>query len=331
MDKQERLQRAFLGEAVDHIPVALWRHWPGDDQRTADLAQSIIDFQRHYDWDFVAFTPSPTYSVIDLGIQDEWEGTPDGSRIVRRSPVRRSLDWTELRVLDPTHGELGKQLISLRMVLDAMRSDSTPVIMTVYSPLTQAARLAGSTMLLRHLRRNPDRLRTGLNALVESTLRFLEALESLEIAGVYYVIEHAHHDALSEGEYEAFGLPDDLRILDALPVSWWFNMVYLSGESPMFQCAERFPVQAVNWCDRIARPDMVESRALFRGAACGGLDAERHIQQATPSVIRDLAREAVMQMNGRRMILSAGGPVLATTPMSNLRAVREVVNSLAVS
>lgn len=331
MDKRERLQRAVLGESVDRIPVALWRHWPGDDQRTADLAQSIIDFQRHYDWDFVNVTPAPSYAVIDYGLQDEWEGTPDGSRIVRRSPVRRSLDWTELRVLDPSHGELGKQLIGLRMVLDAMRSAGTPVIMTVYSPLTQAARLVGSTMLLRTLRRHPDRLRTGLNALVESTVRFVEALQSLEIAGIYYVIEHAHHDALSDHEYATFGLPDDLRILDALPVSWWFNMVYLSGESPMFQCVERFPVQAVNWHDRTARPDMIESRTLFRGAACGGLDAERHLQYATPSVIRDVARESITQMNGRRLILSAGGPVLATTPQSNLRAVREIVNTLAVS
>lgn len=331
MDKRERLQRAVAGESVDRIPVALWRHWPGDDQRTADLARCVIDFQHQYDWDFVNVMPSPSYAVTDYGLQDEWDGAPDGSRIVRRSPIRRSLDWTELRALDSSHGELGKHLIGLRIILDAMRSDATPVIMTVYSPLAQATRLAGATTLLRAVRRHPDRLRTGLNALAESTLRFIEALKSLEIAGICYVIEHAHHDALSDQEYAAFGLPDDLRILEALPSSWWFNMVYLHGESPMFENAERYPVQAVNWHDRMARPDMIESRALFRGAACGGLDAERHLLTATPSVIRDLSREVISQMNGRRLILSAGGPVLATTPQSNLRAVREIVDSLAVS
>ena len=48
MQKRERLERAIAGEAVDRVPVALWRHWPGDDQRYTDLARSTIDFQHDY-------------------------------------------------------------------------------------------------------------------------------------------------------------------------------------------------------------------------------------------------------------------------------------------
>jgi hypothetical protein len=38
----------------------------------------------------------------------------------------------------------------------------------------------------------------------------------------------------------------------------------------------------------------------------------------------------IKQMNQRRLILSAGGPLLVTTPHSNLRAVREAVDSAVV-
>jgi len=40
MNKRERLLAASRRQAVDRIPIALWRHFPGDDQRAADLAQA---------------------------------------------------------------------------------------------------------------------------------------------------------------------------------------------------------------------------------------------------------------------------------------------------
>jgi len=73
MNKRERLEKSIAGEATDRIPVALWRHWPGDDQRAADLARSTIEFQTTYDWDFVNIAPAESYAVVDYGLQDEWE------------------------------------------------------------------------------------------------------------------------------------------------------------------------------------------------------------------------------------------------------------------
>lgn len=65
MTKRERLQGAIDGKVVDHPPVALWRHFPGDDQDPDELAASIIAFQRQYDFDFVKVTPDGSYSIRD--------------------------------------------------------------------------------------------------------------------------------------------------------------------------------------------------------------------------------------------------------------------------
>ncbi len=35
MNKRERLEAAIAGQSVDRVPVALWRHFPGDDQDPA--------------------------------------------------------------------------------------------------------------------------------------------------------------------------------------------------------------------------------------------------------------------------------------------------------
>jgi uroporphyrinogen decarboxylase len=330
MDKRDRLARTLAGEPTDRPPVSMWRPFPGDDQRSADFAGSVIDFQQRYDWDFVNVYPSPNFMVIDYGMQDEWQGAADGTRTILKRPVRRSLDWTELRALDPYRGELGKQLMALKLVQDALGPQGVPVIQTVYSPLSQAAKIAGHELLLRHLRRNPDRLSTGLNLISESTMRFVEALRQSGIAGIYYVIDYADYTLLSEPEYQIFGLTHDLKVLSMLASAWWLNLVYLKGNAPMFRLIDHLPPLAVNWQDQTAEPNMADGKLMLKSAAVGGLDATGHLVTGTPSIIRDVIRAMFKQMNQRRLILSTGGPLLATTPHSNLRAVRDAVESAVV-
>lgn len=330
MNKRERLEKTFAGEATDRVPVALWRHWPGDDQRAADLARSTVEFQNAYDWDFVKITASSNYSVTDYGVQDEWEGNLEGTRRTTRHVIERSLDWTDLRPLDPTRGALGRHLECLRLIPGGLRDADTPVLMTIFSPLAQAKHLSGEQLLLRHLRTNPDRLHTGLNVLTESTLRFIEELRRTPVAGIFYAIQHASHDVMSADEYQAFGLPYDRKILDSLPGTWWFNMLHLHGQAPMFQFAPQFNVQAVNWHDRDTEPDLPKGRSQITGAACGGLSQWSHLHYGTPSSIKDAVREAITVTNGRRLIVSTGCVSMITSPLSNLRAVREAVENTGV-
>jgi len=48
--KRERLEATIAGEAVDRPPVALWRHWPVDDQRGDELARASLVFQHTFDF-----------------------------------------------------------------------------------------------------------------------------------------------------------------------------------------------------------------------------------------------------------------------------------------
>jgi uroporphyrinogen decarboxylase len=325
MNKRERLEKSIAGEATDRIPVALWRHWPGDDQRAADLARSTIEFQTTYDWDFVNIAPAESYAVVDYGLQDEWEGNLEGTRTFVKRAVSRSLDWTNLRPLDPSRGSLGRQIETLRMVTDALRNDDTPIIQTVYSPLTQAAMIGGRSLLVRHIRTNPDRIQTGLNALTETTLRFLDALKRYPISGVYYCQQEATYDVLTEEEYRLFGLPYDRKILESLQDKWWLNILNLPGDAPMFKLCSQFPVEAINWRDQDAEPDLAQGKLQFNFAVSGGLSHKQHLHYGTPSSIREQIRNALTIVNNRRLILSCGNPLMATTPLSNIRAVRESI------
>lgn len=326
MQKRERLERAIAGESVDRVPVALWRHWPGDDQRAADLASSTALFHRLYDWDFVRMMPSSHYLVLDYGLQDIWDGAPSGERKILKYPIKRSLDWTALRTLDPQRGELAKQIEALRLLCEALKDHQVPIIQTIYSPLAQAQRLAGQNLTLQHMRMHYDRLRTGLNTLTETTLRYIEALRRLPIDGICYVIEHADFQCMSEIEYAHIGAPFDHKILETIPSKWWLNILQVDSPAPMLNYLCQYNMPAINWTAQEGREELSRVRAMFKGAVCGGITSEQ-LYLGTPTSVRDEARAAITQTDGRRFILAVGSKVPVATPISNIRAVREIVES----
>ncbi len=326
MSKRERLEKTIAGEPTDRVPIALWRHWPGDDQRPADLAEATVAFQRRWDFDFVKVTPSSSYCISDYGVQDKWAGHIEGTREYVRRAVTRSLDWTDLRVLDPSKGALGRQIETLRLLNDTFGNE-TPFIMTIFSPLAQAKNIAGRELLIEHMRTSPDRLKTGLNTITESTLRFVEAIRRSGVAGIFYAIQHASLTVMSETEYGTFGRPYDMQILEALPESWWLNMVHLHGAAPMFELTADYPVQALNWHDREAEPDLANGKLKFKGAVSGGIGRWDPMHVGTPVEVRAQARKAIEETGARRLILSTGCVIMTTTPQSNIRAARETVES----
>jgi uroporphyrinogen decarboxylase len=330
MDKRERLEKTIAGVQADRLPVSLWRYWPGDDQRAADLAHAIIQFQKMYDWDFVTVLPANTFLVTDYGLQDQWDGSICGTRQPTKYLINRSLEWTELRALDPTRGTLGRHLECLRLIEDGLADEDTPIIHAIPNPLAQAAYLSGRETVIRHMRTHPDRLHTGLNILTETTLRLLETIRRTSIAGILLMVHHASYEVMSAEEYQTFGLPYDRKILEALPSGWWLNSTHLGGQVPMFRFADTYPVQVINWQDQDTDMDLAKGKSLITGAVCGGLSSTHHIQHGTPASIREAARTAITQTNGRRFILSAGSPICVTSPLSNIRAVREAVNQAGV-
>ena len=327
MRKRERLERAIAGEPLDRVPVALWRHWQGDDQRYADLARATIDFQRDYNWDFVRVMPARSFLTSDYGLQEAWTGGADGRGEIQKRVIGRSLDWTELRPLSPDRGALAQQTQCMRLICQALAADAVPILQTIYSPLAQASQLAGRRKTLRDLRARPDRLRTGLSQLTETVRRFIERLGKIKgIAGIFLVTEFASYDVMSEGEYRASVLPHVRAILDDLPARFWLNIVQIGGSAPMLKLFANLPVQALNW-DFGAKPDQLEAaKSQVRFALCGGL-SDQDLLHGTPALIRSGVRELINRSEARRFILAGGGHGNITMPISNIRAVRGAVEA----
>ncbi|HEY6073565.1 MAG TPA: uroporphyrinogen decarboxylase family protein [Anaerolineales bacterium] len=319
---RERIQALLKGEIVDRPPVALWRHFPVDDQTPGGLAAATIQFQQTYDFDLVKVTPASSFCLKDWGVEDAWRGNPEGTREYTKRPIQEPRDWETLQVLTPQSSRLAAQLECLREIRAALPPE-TPLLQTVFSPLAQARNLAGAEILLSHLRLYPDAVLKGLEIIAGTTRRFVEAVMATGVDGVFYAIQHAQAQLMSREEYQTFGLPFDLQSLQPSEAGWC-NMLHLHGHNVYFETASNLPAQIVNWHDRESSPSLSEARDLFRGSLCGGLRQDTLVY-STASEVETEGLDAIRQMDGRRLLLSTGCVVPVIAPQGNIRAARQIV------
>jgi uroporphyrinogen decarboxylase len=323
MSKRERLQAAIQGEPADRVPVALWRHFPGDDQDPVELAASTVAFQKQFDWDFVKVTPASSFCVRDWGVEDHWLGNQEGTREYSRQPVGRLEHWYDLPQLEPEQGTLGGQLRCLELIREAVGED-VPVIQTIFNPLSQAKNLVGKQHLVAHLRQEPDAVRAGLETITTTTVRFIEAARERGIDGIFLAVQHASYELMNEREYREFGIPFDRRLLHAAS-GLWLNVLHLHGNRVMFDLLSQYPVKVVNWHDQETPPSLQEGQGRIVGAVLGGLRQWDTMLRGTPEDVRIEAEQAIRQTDGRRFILGTGCVTPITAPWANLRAARAVV------
>jgi uroporphyrinogen decarboxylase len=323
---RERIETCLSGSLPDRTPVALWRHFPVDDQSPDGLAAATLDFQRAYDFDLVKVTPSSSFCLRDWGVEDEWRGATEGTREYTRRVIYEPEDWSRLSTLDPYQGHLGDQLTCLRLICSEL-GEQVPVIQTIFNPLSQAKNLVGGESLLVYLRRYPQAVHDGLRIITEITRRFIEVAVPLGIAGIFYAVQHANYALLSDEEYQEFGRYYDLQILETVE-DLWLNMLHLHGHDVMFGHFIDYPVAVINWHDRDTAPSLQEAQSIYPGVLCGGLQRERSMVLGTPEQVTAEGRDAILATGGRRFILGTGCVLPITAPRANILAARKSVEKI---
>lgn len=325
LSHRERLHACLTGDkALDRPPVALWRHFPVDDQDPETLARAALDFQNRYDFDLLKVTPASSFSIKDWGAEDAWEGHTEGTRRYTSRVIEKPQDWERLPMLSPSSPHLARQLACLRYIR-ADLSPETPLLQTIFSPLAQAKNLAGGERLVVHLRQHPEAVLKGLETIAAATSRFVEACMNIGIDGIFYAVQHAQAGLLTLEEFEKFGLPDDMHILEPVK-TLWCNILHLHGNDIYFKLAKQYPCQIVNWHDRETAPSLAEGLKNNLGVVCGGIN-QKTIVFGNRSDIQKEASDAFTQTGGRRFILGTGCVVPVIAPHGNIMTARQIVEA----
>ncbi len=325
MNHWDRIEAAIAGGSTDRVPVALWRHFPVDDQDPGRLAALTLEWQRAWDFDLVKFMPSGTYSVEDWGAKSVYEGAANGARAISVPGVSAPEHWRRLTHLDPKQGVLGAQNEALARAAKELRG-AVPILQTVFSPLTTARKLAGES-LLGQLRADPEAVAAGLRTITDTTIDFSLAALEAGAHGLFFATQLATTDVLTVPEYERFGKKFDLEVLEAVKDKAKISMLHLHGENVMFELLASYPVEMINWHDRLTAPSLKLALGKFKGALVGGVEERELLLSGSEQALRAQVRDAIAQTGGRRLVVGPGCVAAVAAPERNLRAVVDEARS----
>ena len=325
MSKRDRLQSILAGKPVDRVPVAFWRHWPGDDQQAESMAAAALHFQRSYDLDLIKLPVSSTYTVSDYGVKHEYQGSIMGDRTYQEYIIKKVDDWDSVKPLDVNRGCYGWHLDALRMIIKS-KEPETPVIVTMFNPLSIAAYMAGDGTFISHLRSRPEQVKPALKVIAETSAKFAREAINCGADGIFFSTRFASYELMNEHEYQSTGRPGDLEVLQAAS-GGWLNILHLHGQNPMFSQVIDYPVQCLNWHDRTTQFDLTKGSQLFPGILIGGIEQYKTLRFGSPEDVRKQAKDAIKQMDGKRLILAAGCTFPIDVPHANLMALRKSVDS----
>ena len=325
MNHRDRIERAIHRENVDKIPVSFWRHFPVDDQNAESLAKSTLAYQNLLDFDLVKVTPSSSYCLRDWGACDVWRGHPEGTRDYLDPVIRKPEDWERLKILEPTDGHLGEQLKCLKLIKSGLKSD-TPFIQSIFSPIAQAKNLVGKTDLQYYLRKYPEQLKAGLDVITKTTARFIEECLKIGIDGLFFAVQYASYDLLSDEEFILFGKLYDSKLFELIG-SFWLNMLHIHGKNIMFDAVSDYPVQIINWHDRETEPDLKTGKSKSKGAICGGVERIETMVLGDSQKVKSEIDNAIQQTGGSGLIIGTGCVLPQTTPLGNVLSAVEYTRS----
>lgn len=323
--KMERVQLTIKGEPTDRIPYSLWTHFPGTDLDAQKLAEGTYEFYRRLDLDFIKNMSNGMFSIED------WNSCLDFSQVasggvanVTKYTIEEPADWLTLDELNVECGALGRELKSLSTLLSLVKGEA-PVLVTIFSPLTTAQKLAGSK-IVQHMKSDPDKVKAALDVIAASTIKFACRALQLGCAGVYFASQMSCYDNLTEEEYSDFGAEYDLKVLNAVQKLSWFNVMHIHGNNIMFNLLKDYPVQGISWHVWETAPSAQEFLdAKTDKCIVGGLQ-RFHI---TNGLRNELAMEVANMTKltgGRRLILAPGCVIRAPFDWDTLLFVKEAVS-----
>jgi uroporphyrinogen decarboxylase len=304
MNHWQRIEAAMRGDPTDHPPLTMWRHFPDEDQHVDKLVTRTLEWQNRWQFDLIKFMPCNSYGVADWGVETAYRGAPHGARDTLKPVVERTEDWLRIRDLDVRQGSYGQQNQALRGVAKAL-GGTVPILQTVFSPLSTARKLATDAFLT-DLRCKPDALERALGVITDVTIRF--ALDALEAGahGVFLATQFASYRLLSAGEYERFGKPYDVAILEALSGKARVNMLHAHGADIMFDMLAAYPVEMFNWHDRLTEPSLKQAAGRYPGVRVGGVAETGALVRGDVPAIENEVRDAIAQTGGRRLLIGPG-------------------------
>jgi len=330
MDKynhRERFQMILAGESPDRFAASFWRHFYHMEHHAEGTIEAMVGFQKMFDWDFMKLNPRAEYHVQGWGQELAYSHDEFTKHTKKNFSVTTPDDWARIKPLPLTSPPLAEHLKVVAGIRKAVGKE-LPILMTVFTPLSVAGRMVENRQtLVDHLRHHPDKVEPALAAIAATFALFAVELRNAGADGLFYATTHwASADMVTWEEYQRFGVPYDLKVIEAIDDEAT-NLLHVCASHNYLEELSRIDYRShlFNW-DSSDPTNLPLDKAYDRlphHTLVGGVDQTGWLKLGNPEEIGHQIDRLEGEHDSSRLIIGPGCSMPPEVPMDNLRAIRE--------
>ena len=316
MNKRERVKNAMDGLPVDHVPVAFWFHFKGDEAVGEGNIAAHLKYYRETDLDFVKI------------MCDGFFNYPCDTEVLEAA------DFRKVPVLSKDHPYIADQVYRAKKIVEAI-GEERMVFYNVFAPFSAIRFEFGDDFVMEALKEDPEAVLTALDRIAETQSVLSELLiEEAGIDGIYFPVQGGEWDRFTEEEYKKLIAPSELKVLSRANRVSDYNIMHccgFAGAKNNLSLWADYPVKCVNWAVHVEEFPLADGRELFGHKAClGGFKTlwdEKHregiIYHGTKEELQAYTKGIIDTFGKKGLLLGGDCTVDAAIPWEQIKWVVE--------
>lgn len=293
MNKLEILKKIIAGEKIEYIPTAFWLHF--DKSKIKTLEENFNEHKK-----FLEET-----NVDILKIMNEFE--------FRRSvKVLRASDWDSIGVYTKDSYEISEQKKLIEKVLKELK-DKAVYFGTIHGVLASLSHSSGYKysvsykLFKEHFNNNPDKIKSALEKITESTINLIRENIKAGVDGIYYASLGGEIEKYSDEDFEKFIKPFELMVLKEINSYNKISILHMCKHNINIHRYKDYKADIYNWSVNNSDYSLEDGYNLFKEKVMlGGFeDRSGVLVNGSNEEIKIYTRYLVNKMKNKKFILGA--------------------------
>lgn len=336
LTKKERFSQIMTGHKADRPIVSGWHHFLEHEHTATDLVNVTIAFAKQYDWDWIKINPRATYLAEAFGNQYDYTNYEWVFPSQLKAVIEHSSDLKQVTAVHVDESAPFQEQFEVVKQLRRQLND-TPLVQTLFSPLTVLMFLAGlmpysdktmpgsqatidfNAWLVNHR----SDIHFALYNIAVTLADYVQRLEHLGVDGLFYATTGtAHPELFTVEQFNEFSRPYDMMVLQAFKKKG--RILHTCGAHGDPVRFNDYPVEGISWDpDATGNPEL--SVQLDKVKVAG---VSHHIFESSTddSLIKKQAKLALAEMKNQPFLLVPNCAVSPNASASALKALRESID-----
>ena len=325
MDKRTRVLNAMNKLPVDHVPVAFWFHFSGEEA----VGQACIDAHLKY------------YRETDL---DFLKVMCDGYFAYPLPKISEPADLAKLKPLTADDPYVREQVERAKAIVQAIGRERCVFynVNAPFSALRNGAAEQGirDAQLMKFLHQDVHAVMKGLDVIAETNALIAELLiTEAGCDGIYYCVQSGEPERFTPAQYHKFIEPSDLYVLEHANRFSENNILHMcgwAGKKNQLTVWQDYPAKTVNWAVHVEDLDLLEGRYFMGGrAVLGGFqtlwDQTGHtgkIYEASKEELQAYTKGIILNYGKRGLLLGGDCTIDADLDWERIKWIVEAARSI---